>query len=686
MARLFSRGWALSVALAAACQGVGDGGAVPQSGPMVLGADGESVFVTDSDNGALARVNTSTGAVQRVLVGREPVRAARVGDTLYVTLRNERAIAIVHVAADGTMTLTGTLPVGTEPYGIVASPDGTMLYVACSTEGVVLEIDISTLTVTRRFAVDGEPRWLTINPQGTALFVASARAGLFRIDLREGEVREMPLPAQDRGVPDLTGETQGEVVPLTPRVTGDPVIDPKGETLAVPVLYVDNTTSAGSADPLGDDAGGGGISDVPTSSQGGYAGGSSESISRFNPGVLAIELDASGLPTTTSTVQLVTGQSAVHGVVPEPNIDALAGGFDSAEPAFDPAGQSTVQQVRGYITSLAFSPNGHYIAATLEGNRTIAMVPAHPVAGGIPNQKNDDIFFGSGGFEVSARVMIGVEDGPTGVLFVDDDTAVGWSFMSRSLSRINAGLVDQAFDALVSGDSFMQQVTWTAESPWKLEPSILPPDVLEGRRLFYSATESSMSTAGAGVTCSTCHFEGRNDGLTWTFDEGVRQTPSLAGPVSQTAPVTWTNVVASTAREAEITSQGRMGGQGITSGQKADIAAYIDWSRDVDVPLRGSTDAAVARGKELFESPATACSTCHSGPRYTDNDLHDMVDLVGVNTPGLVGLAVTAPYLHDGRAATLADLVDIADEVGMGSTASLTVDQRADLVAYLESL
>jgi len=653
---------------------------------MVLGADGQSVFVTDTDNGALARVNTSTGAVQRVLVGREPVRAVRVGDTVYVTLRNERAIAIVHVAADGTMTLTGTLPVGAEPYGIVANPDGTMLYVACSTEGVVLEIDISTQTVTRRFPVDGEPRWLTINPQGTTLFVASARAGLFRIDLAEGEVREMPLPAQDRGVPDLTGNTQGEIVPLTPRVTGDPVIDPQGVTLAVPVLYVDNTTSAGSADPLGDDSGGGGISDAPTSSQGGYAGTSSESISRFNPGVLAIELDPSGEPTTTATVQLVTGQAAVHGFVPEPDLDAVANGFDTAEQAFDSTGQSTVQQVRGYITSLAFSPNGHFIAATLEGNRTIAMVPAHPVAGGIPSQKSGDIFFGSGGFEVSSRVMIGVEDGPSGVLFVDDDTAVGWSFMSRSLSRINAGLVDQAFDALVTGDTFTQQLTWTAESPWKLEPSILPPDVLEGRRLFYSATESSMSTAGAGVTCSTCHFEGRNDGLTWTFDEGVRQTPSLAGPVSQTAPVTWTNVVASTAREAEITSQGRMGGQGITSGQKADIAAYIDWSRDVDVPKRGSDDASVARGKAVFESPVTACSTCHTGPRYTDNGMHDMVDLVGVNTPGLVGIAVTAPYLHDGRAATLAELVDIADEVGMGSTASLTAEQRADLVAYLESL
>ena len=43
------------------------------------------------------------------------------------------------------------------------------------------------------------------------------------------------------------------------------------------------------------------------------------------------------------------------------------------------------------------------------------------------------------------------------------------------------------------------------------------------------------------MSCGTCHFEGRNDGLTWHLDDQVRQTPSLAGAVSVTAPFTWTS-------------------------------------------------------------------------------------------------------------------------------------------------
>ena len=91
----------------------------------------------------------------------------------------------------------------------------------------------------------------------------------------------------------------------------------------------------------------------------------------------------------------------------------------------------------------------------------------------------------------------------------------------------------------------------------------LSSDVLEGRRMFFSSSLPTMASAGAGVSCATCHFEGRNDGLTWTFDSGFRQTPSLAGPVSKTAPITWTNNVGSVSHEVFLTSQGRMGGQGI---------------------------------------------------------------------------------------------------------------------------
>ena len=77
-----------------------------------------------------------------------------------------------------------------------------------------------------------------------------------------------------------------------------------------------------------------------------------------------------------------------------------------------------------------------------------------------------------------------------------------------------------------------------ARRPIRFAQDSLPTELARGRRLFYSADNPTMAAQGAGVSCSTCHFDGRADGLTWRFgaDERQRQTPSLAGLVSLTAP------------------------------------------------------------------------------------------------------------------------------------------------------
>ncbi len=53
--------------------------------------------------------------------------------------------------------------------------------------------------------------------------------------------------------------------------------------------------------------------------------------------------------------------------------------------------------------------------------------------------------------------------------------------------------------------------------------------------------------------------------------------------------------------------------------------------------------------------------------------------LSGLRTPSLHGLFATAPYLHDGRAATLGDALAAH---GIGASAA----DEADLVAYLREI
>jgi len=120
-------------------------------------------------------------------------------------------------------------------------------------------------------------------------------------------------------------------------------------------------------------------------------------------------------------------------------------------------------------------------------------------------------------------------------------------------------------------------------------------------------------------------------------------------------------------------------------------------------PPAGSFDAAAAaRGQQLFEGVAT-CSTCHSGPEFSDGNtrLHPVSDAMGepeppgvpsyasrsatkqYRTSPLKGVWQHPPYFHNGTAATLDDVVGTYNT---RRSLGLTPAQVADLVQYLKSL
>lgn len=653
------------LALAAGCTGPLDGATTLRSSNTTLDANGD-LLIADADNGTLVQVSLSGGDLVTFLLGQEPTRIARIGDIAFVTLRAAGEVAVVDMSKD-EMVVKDRIAVGGEPYGVVAAPDGRHVYVALSTADAVVAIDTSTFEVSRSFHVPDQPRWLAMHPDGVSLYVACAmRGGVYRVDVRNGEVEPVWLPPIERGDPNT-----GEVFETTPRVTGDPAIDPEGGLLAVPTLYVDTTSSVGGPDPMSDDT----DFENPERGGGGYASGvtfDGKGLTRFNPGVVVIPLGPDGTPR-----------------VSEAQATLVAGQVDRSETrrrrstGVDTADGTLGTNVRGYLSSVAFTDDGHAVLATVEGGAAVAVIPAHPVTPGQPFEFEKDPFFGSGAFEVSPSVFVGTGAGPQGVAIDADGNAWVYGFLDRVVSKVDTIAAMGAIeDAVSSFDQF--DTAMFVGSDIALEPSLLPDDVQAGRKLFYSSSLDTMAIAGAGVSCATCHFDGRDDGITWQFDHGVRQTPSLAGQVSATAPVTWTNDVASVADEVFLTSQGRMGGHGISSGQMLQVSTYIDFTRDVIPPTLDG--AAVARGRAIFERADTACSTCHSGARYTDNRSHAMVGLNNVNTPGLRGIVATAPYFHDGSAATLRDVLEMADDVRMGHTDQLSAAELDDLETYLRSL
>ncbi len=131
---------------------------------------------------------------------------------------------------------------------------------------------------------------------------------------------------------------------------------------------------------------------------------------------------------------------------------------------------------------------------------------------------------------------------------------------------------------------------------------------------------------------------------------------------------------------------------------------------------RQALSPAQLRGLAIFSDPARGnCEVCHSAPNFTDNGFHNIglasfgtpdadpgryrQKPVGVmkgafKTPSLRDVARTAPYFHDGSAATLRDVVEHyarGGEVRTNlspnlKTLSLSEQDKADLVAFLNAL
>ena len=606
--------------------------------------DLSAVLVVDEDHGAVSRFKVADGSVSSVEVGGQPERIARAGNRVYVTLRADGALAVLKDEG-GALELLERVEVGAEPVGVVASEDGSRVYVALSQENAVVELDGESFVELQRWSVAGQPSWLALHPSGRSVFAVSAMGGLLtRIDVSSATTVAVELPR-------MTGAGSEGTDRLTARLTGDPWISSDGKVLAVPGLFIDNLTPAGDPDS--------GTASVSS----GYASSNSIVTSRFNPAVVVADLDSTGGVSGDVTASFLAGVSPV-------------GDGDEI--------------VRSYPTSVTMAPRGDVAVVTMESSATAIVVSLVPLNDG--GLSAGDTGFSSApsplddGFSLASAVFVSMSAGPHGAVFLDDDTAWVDNFLDRSLRELDVASARETVNtrlASPSGD-FSAAMEGGTVHPGISEP--MDEEYELGRTLFFSAVNGKMAADGSGVSCSTCHFDGRNDGLTWTFADGQLQTPSLAAAVAETAPYTWTDGVDTVAAEALVTSQGRMGGTRITTDDALAIERFIVGIPEVRVAVGSLDPAAVERGRALFESSTVGCADCHPAPLYTDNENHDIYGLSGVNTPSLVGIAASAPYLHNGSAASLRDVLLSASDGAMGTTGLLTEAELDDLEAFVNSL
>jgi DNA-binding beta-propeller fold protein YncE len=644
-----------SMAMLAGC-GVRDPGAGHSS--STLARSGDDVFAVNVDEGTVSRMSKRGEVETSARLGGEPTRIAATDDLVLVTLRAQGELVVLDPQ---DLSVKKRIPVGAEPYGVVTNAEGTLAWVAVSLEDKVLEINPVTGETLREFSIPHEPKWLALNPSESVLFVAAQRSGgeISAIDLDSGNIvtKDPPKTGGEHG--DHTGFDLPTVPgTFTPRTTGDLVVSPDGGTLAVPTLYVDNVTPVTTVD---DPSGGGG-----------YGGDSGASLGRINPALVTYAIDGAG--------NLSDGRPVFLGVAP--------GG------AFNSGGRETF---RSYPNGVAAHPDSRYFAVSMEGSDAVVVVDTEPFPGQSEDQPRrkgrgfvdgrQPSLFGFWDRPVSLIATDG--SGPRGVAFVGDELLVH-TFLDRRIESVpwsdaTAANRHEANDK--NGESAPLKVRSRAVVR-ELTQSALPPEIQRGRRLFFSATDRDMSVRNSGISCATCHTDGRDDSLTWTFREGEGevhlQTPSLAGPVNDTAPLTWRSPVATVADEALLTTTLRMGGFGPSAEDLLAIEAFVVNSR---LPTLPPVDAAlVAEGKVVFEREDVGCGTCHTGDRLTDGEHYRVVGAVEANTPGLRGIAATAPYLHDGSMKSLRAVLEWARGGEMGDTSMLSDREMDALEAYLSSL
>ncbi len=210
-----------------------------------------------------------------------------------------------------------------------------------------------------------------------------------------------------------------------------------------------------------------------------------------------------------------------------------------------------------------------------------------------------------------------------------------------------------------------------------------------GRLLFHAAGDNRI--AKDGRACASCHPDGRDDAITWATPDGPRRTIVLAGRVGQ-PPYSWSNPE-HTLREHLTTTFDRLDGAGLRSLELDAIVAYITTMAPPNAAAtHAPTDAKVARGKQLFMSADTQCSTCHSPEtNFADGMQHDVkskatADRKGdFNTPSLRGVGGAGPWFHDGRYKTIGALLRGVDGK-MGKTSHLKDDDLDALESYLRTL
>ncbi len=220
----------------------------------------------------------------------------------------------------------------------------------------------------------------------------------------------------------------------------------------------------------------------------------------------------------------------------------------------------------------------------------------------------------------------------------------------------------------------------------ELNPGRIETNEHKGERYFNDAKNCFQEWQ----SCNGCHpGEARMDAMNWDLmNDGVGNSKNCKSLLY--SHVTPPSMISGIRAKAEIAVH-----KGFTHIQFYDISEeesacvddYLKALRPVPSPylVNGELSDKAKEGRKVFEK--YNCGSCHSGPYYTDMKLHRIGEDIefekGWDTPTLIEVWRTAPYLFDGRAATMEDVFEVHKH---GINKKITKKEVEALAEYVNSL
>lgn len=193
-------------------------------------------------------------------------------------------------------------------------------------------------------------------------------------------------------------------------------------------------------------------------------------------------------------------------------------------------------------------------------------------------------------------------------------------------------------------------------------------------------------------SCLSCHPDARVDGYNWdNINDGLGNPKSARSMLysHRTPPVMSTGIRAN-AETAVRAGMKYIQFNALEEKQMAYMDEYLKSVQPEPSPYLnrdGTLTESATRGKALFESEG--CVKCHPAPLYTDLKMHPTKatqdnsnwEYREMDTPTLVEVWRTAPWVFDGRFSTMEDTVRYYTE-----GKNLTNSQITDLTNYVMSI